>query len=339
MSENKSNSVLILASNSFTGSHFVEYLLEHTDHTVVGVSRSPEYNPVLLPYLYKKKQRPERFEFHQLDVNRQLAAVLELVDRHRPGAVVNYAAQGEVRNSWRWPEQWYRTNCMGIVTFANALKDRDFIRSYVNISTPEVYGSTGQNIVENENYSPSTPYAASKLSGDLFLGALHKKYGFPVVSTRAANLYGIHQQLYRIIPRTIIYIKSGKKLELHGRGESLRAFIHARDVADATYQAMTRGAPGAVYHLAPEGDLISIRALVEMICGMMGRKLEDVAELIDENFGQDSMYSLDSSKIRHELGWRDQISLEQGIEEMIRWIEDEWDAIQRLPHDYIHQNS
>lgn len=334
-----SKTVFILASNSFTGSHFVEHLLKHTDHRVVGVSRSPEYNPVLLPYLYKKAERPDRFEFHQLDVNQDLSRIMELVDQHRPQAVVNYAAQGEVRNSWRWPEQWYQTNCMGIVNLGNALKDRDFIQKYVNISTPEVYGSTGQNLVENENYSPSTPYAASKLSGDLFLGALHKKYGFPVVSTRAANLYGIHQQLYRIIPRTIIYIKSGKKLQLHGRGESLRAFIHARDVADATYKAMTEAAPGSMYHLAPQGELITIRALVEMICGIMGKQLEEVAELVDENFGQDAMYSLDASKIRSELGWADQVRLEDGIQEMIRWIEDDWETIQSLPHDYVHQAS
>src|SRR3989344_1487787 len=260
---------LILGSNSFTGGHFVNYLLEKTNLNVIGVSRSDEYKPIFLPYLYKKN-KSNRFTFHKLDVNQDTNNILALIDEVKPEYVINYAAQGEVRNSWNAPEQWFNTNAMGVVKLANHLAGKPYLKKYVSISTPEVYGSTEQDLKENHNYYPSTPYAASKLSGDLFLFTLFKKYDFPVVFTRSANVYGIHQQLYRIIPRTIIFLKLGEKIQLHGGGKAVRSFIHIRDIADATWKAINYGKNGEIYHLAPEKEEISIKNLVKLICEMMG---------------------------------------------------------------------
>ena len=332
----KIKKVAVLGSNSFTGSHFINYVLENTPAEVIGISRSPEYNPLFLPYLYKKK-RPSRFRFHQLDLTKDFDKIINLLDKEKPDVIINYAAQGEVRNSWKWPEQWFQTNCMAVVKLTNALKDKPYLKRYVAISTPEVYGSTKKNIVENFNFCPSTPYAASKLAGDLFLFTLYKKYGFPVIMTRSANVYGIHQQLYRIIPRTIIYLKLGKKIPLHGGGRSVRSFIHVRDVADAAWRAITQGKNGGVYHLAPEKGEISIKDLVKLVCELMDCDFEASVELIDENFGQDAMYSLDSSKARKELGWKSETSLKKGIKEMIKWIDENFEEIKKQPLDYIHK--
>ncbi len=329
--------VLILASNSFTGSHFVNYLLEHTDVEVIGISRSPEYNLIFLPYLYKKESRPSRFRFYQYDLNKDFEQVCALLEKEKPDVVVNYSAQGEVRNSWKWPEQWFETNCISVVKLGQFLADKPWLRRYVSISTPEVYGATEKDMKENDSYDPSTPYAASKLAGDIFLGTLYKKYNFPVVFTRSANLYGIHQQLYRIISRTIIYLKMGKKIQLHGRGEGVRSFIHARDVADATWKAITKGRNGEVYHIAPHEEGISIKNLVKMICEMMDRDFESSIELITENFGQDAQYSLDAGKAKTELNWKPTVELREGIQEMIHWIEQNWEEIQKHPLEYVHK--
>ena len=327
---------LVLASNSFTGAHLVDYLLAKTDHEVIGVSRSPEYNPVLLPYLYRK-ERSKRFKFHQLDVNTQLPAILELADREKPDYIVNFAAQGEVRNSWKWPVQWYETNVMSVVKLTTALVEKKYLKKYVAASTPEVYGATGENLKECETYKPSTPYAASKLAGDLHLMTLFRRYGFPVSFTRSANLYGIHQQLYRIIPRTVLYAKKGRVLELHGEGRSVRSFIHARDVADATYRVMTSGQPGEAYHVAPEGAGISMFELVKSIYGFLGLDMAKGVRLVSENFGQDPLFSMDSSKIRSELGWVDRVPLDEGIKEVVDWIENNWSVIRDLPDEYQHK--
>ena len=304
-------------------------------YRVIGISRSAEYSSIMLPYRYQINLRD--FLFHQLDVNHDLEQILRIADQEEPEIIANFAAQGDVRNSWRLPNQWYQTNCMGVVQLTEALRKRAYLGKYITSSTPEVYGSTEKNLLENHCYLPSTPYAASKLAGDLHLMTLHKRYQFPVVFTRAANVYGIHQQLYRIIPRSIIYLKLGKPLELHGGGGAVRSFIHIRDVADATMRLAEQGKDGEVYHIAPQEEEIRIGQLVQIICGMMNCDFENSVKLISENFGQDAMYSLNSDKIRTQLGWKSEVSLEVGIQEVITWIEDNWDIVCRMPLDYIHK--
>ncbi|MCG2659109.1 MAG: NAD-dependent epimerase/dehydratase family protein, partial [Kiritimatiellae bacterium] len=113
--------VLVLGSNSFTGSHLISCLLDNTEAEIVGISRSAEYNPVFLPYRYLKNV-PARFRFCRIDLNNDFAEVARLCDEFHPEIVVNYAAQGEVRNSWNWPEQWYQTNCLAVVRVSEFLK-------------------------------------------------------------------------------------------------------------------------------------------------------------------------------------------------------------------------
>lgn len=328
--------IMVLGSNSFTGGHLIRHALDCSDCSILGISRSAEYHPVMSAY----QAHPEcgkRVSFHQKSLNDDLGEILELCDKFKPDAVFNFAAQGEVRNSWNWPEQWYQTNCMGVVRLTTELVKRDYIQKYVVASTPEVYGSTGEAISENNSFAPSTPYAASKLSGDLHLGVLHKRYGFPVVFTRAANVYGSHQQLYRIIPRTVIYAKTGRKVSLHGGGVARRAFIHGHDVAEATWQAALKGRSGEVYHLSSDNDLRTIRSVVELILKQLGRSFEDHVELQDENYGQDDCFSLDSSKAQRELDWNCKVQFEDGVEQVVKWISDHWDQISKMELDYVHQ--
>ena len=128
-----------------------------------------------------------------------------------------------------------------------------------------------------------------------------------------------------------------KKIQLHGNGKSERSFIHIRDVVEATLKIAEKGAVGDVYHIAPEGDDISIYAVVKTICEMMGYDFKTSVELIDQNFGQDSKYSISSSKLRGSLNWRPNISLQTGIEEMINWIDNNWSEISKMPLEYIHK--
>ena len=140
-----------------------------------------------------------------------------------------------VGQSWERPEDWFRTNAVSTVILHNRLRQEcDFLTRYVHITTPEVYGSTNGWIKEDTPYNPSTPYAVSRAAGDMSLKTFVDAYGFPAVSTRAANVYGPGQQLYRIIPRTILFIRLQKKLQLHGGGFFERSFIHINDVSDAT---------------------------------------------------------------------------------------------------------
>ena len=325
--------ILVLGSNSFSGASFVDFLLAQ-GYPVIGCSRSPEPHAAFLPYHWSK--RAASFRFHQCDLNRDLDPLMELIGREQPEFVVNFAAQSMVAESWKNPDHWFTTNAVSTVRFHDRLRHCGFVRKYVHVTTPEVYGSTDGLIGEDAPFNPSTPYAVSRAAADMSLKTFHAAYGFPVVFTRAANVFGPGQQLYRIIPRTILFIKLGRKLQLHGGGSSERSFVHVRDVADATARIMRDGVPGEAYHIST-GRIISVRGLVEMICAQMKARFDDCVEIVGERLGKDAAYRLDSTKLRNQLGWQDRISLEQGIEETIAWVERWFDDLKTLPFDYIHK--
>lgn len=324
--------VLIVGSNSFSGASFVDYLLEQ-GQKVIGTSRSLEPIDAMLPYKWRDHQN---FVFHQLDLNKDLPRIIELINNQKPEYVINFAAQSMVGESWRNPEDWFMTNAVSTIKLHDALRKLAFLRRYVHISTPEVYGSCEGFVKEDFPFNPSTPYAVSRAAADMSLRTFRATYDFPVVTTRAANVYGPGQQLYRIIPRTILFILLGKKLELHGGGESTRSFIHMRDVSDATWKIAQHGVNGETYHISTN-EVISIRDLVAKICNKLGTRLEDHVQIVGERLGKDSAYHLDSTKVRAELSWADKISLDQGIDECITWVQKNLETLRNEPMNYLHK--
>ena len=326
----------VIGSNSFTGASFVDFLLTRGDE-VIGTSRSAELNSVFLPYQWPA-QRPAgaKFKFLQLDLNEHTDELAAAIGDFKPDYVVNFAAQSMVAESWLHPDQWYQTNVVANVRLHDKIRHFAFIKKYVHVTTPEVYGSCSGNVTESAPFNPSTPYAASRAACDLHLMTFFKNYKFPVAFTRAANVYGPGQQLYRIIPRTIFFIKLGRKLQLHGGGRSVRSFIHARDVAEGTLRVARQAPPGETYHFSTDLYL-SIRELVERICTRMGVKFEDVVEVVGDRPGKDAAYLLDSTKARTTLGWQAAISLDQGIDETIAWLSRNLEELKKQPADYIHK--
>ena len=325
---------VVLGSNSFSGSHFVDYLLgEGLD--VLGISRSPEPSRVFLPYLWHE-HKAGQFRFEQLDLNRDVDKTAECIGDFKPEYVVNFVAQGMVAESWLRPQDWYQTNVVGNVLLHDRLRHFDFLKKYVHVSTPEVYGSCSGNVTEEAPFNPSTPYAASRAACELHLRTFVRNYRFPVAFTRAANVFGPGQQLYRIIPRTILYLLLGRKLPLHGGGRSVRSFIHITDVADGTLRVAREGEIGAAYHFSTTRN-ISIRSVVEMICQLMNAKFDEVVEIVGDRPGKDEAYLLDSTKARGTLGWKSEIELEAGIQQTIAWVRDNLETLEKQSLDYIHK--
>ena len=324
--------ILVLGSNSFSGAHFAARALRQ-DFEVAGISRSAEPDPAFLPYTW---QPNSGFQFHRMDINHDLARIAEFVNSWRPRYVVNFAAQGMVAESWEAPDQWFRTNFVSAVALHEVLRRCPFIDRFIQISTPEVYGNCPEPVTEDAPLRPTTPYAVSKAACDMSLQTYHLQYGFPVSFTRAANVYGPGQQLYRIVPRTILTVMKGGRLPLHGGGRALRSFIYVEDAMDATLSVLLRGRPGCIYHVATE-RMISIAALVQLVCRMMGVEFDAHVEYAEERAGKDSVYALDSSRIRSELGWRDTVALETGIERTIEWARRNFELLSRLPMNYEHK--
>jgi len=324
---------VVIGSNSFSGASFVAYLLRQ-GLAVIGVSRSAEPDQAFLPYRWAAGD--ERFRFHQLDLNQDGDAIAALIKSEHPDHVVNFAAQSMVAESWAQPEQWFMTNVVSTVRLHDQLRRMDVLKSYVHVTTPEVYGTTSGAVTEDATFNPSTPYAVSRAAADMSLRTFFKNYGFPVLFTRAANVFGPGQQLYRIIPRAILSIRGSRRLQLHGGGASERSFIHIDDVSRATYRIAVEGQLGAAYHIATD-RIVTIRRLVELICEQMGADFDEHVEVVGERLGKDSAYRLDSAKLRTELGWTDQTSLEDGVEQTIAWVDRNLARFLAISWDYQHK--
>ena len=326
--------IVVIGSNSFSGASFVKSaLVKGAD--VIGMSRSPEPHKAFLPYMWDGIES-KNFTFYEYDLNHNLDMIMEVINKERPQYIVNYAAQSMVAQSWENPDHWFMTNVVSSVRLHDQLRQCDFIDKYIHVTTPEVYGSTDGFIKESTNFNPSTPYAVSRAAADMSLLSFFDAYNFPVVFTRAANVYGPGQQLYRIIPRTVLFIRLGKKLNLHGGGVSKRAFIHIDDVSSATWQIMLKGKLGDTYHISTN-EIITIRALVELICKKMAVDFDEYVTIGKERLGKDAAYMLDSSKCRSELGWKDEIGIEAGIDMCIEWVDKYIDELSGESHDYVHK--
>jgi dTDP-glucose 4,6-dehydratase len=241
-----------------------------------------------------------------------------------------------VGESWQNPDHWMMTNVVSTIRLHEILRRYDGLDRYVHVTTPEVYGSTEGWVNESQSFNPSTPYAVSRAASDMSLRTYFENYDFPVVFTRAANVFGPGQQLYRIIPRTIFAAMTGKKLRLDGGGKSVRVFVHMDDVSDATVRVSLNGTNGETYHISGF-ELVSIRQCVEAVLKTLNKTFEDCVELGPERPGKDAAYTLDSTKIRKELGWRDQIDLSAGVSSVIDWMKKFENILSSLPQQYIHK--
>ena len=280
----KKNKIIVIGSNSFSGSNFVNKALK-LGYEVMGISRSEEPHSVFLPYKWSNGKenclKNKNFTFKRNNLNSDLKEIIADVDSFEPSYIVNFAAQGMVAESWMNPTHWYKTNVVSQVALHDELRKRSFLKKYVHITTPEVYGSTDNGwINEEKEFSPSTPYAVSRAACDMHLKSFQEAYNFPVVFTRAANVYGPGQQLYRVIPRAILSALSGKEMNLHGGGHSVRSFIHINDVVDGTLNLMVEANPGSSWHLSTN-ESISVRDLIQRICDLCNVEFNKIVNVTE----------------------------------------------------------
>jgi dTDP-glucose 4,6-dehydratase len=323
---------VVLGSNSFTGSHIVDALLDEGVTKVIGVSRSPEYDAMFLPY---KRWTDGRFRFHQLDMVKQSAELMQLLDRAEPEVVINVAALSEVGLSNTSPVEYFDINTRAVVQLCNALRTRPYLKSYVHISSAEIFGTCPDPVDENALFNPSTPYAVSKAAADMYLAVARRHFGFPVTIIRSTNVYGKHQQLFKIIPRTAIYLRMNRPIELHGGGQSAKSFIHIRDVVRGLQLAVEHGVPDT-YHFTEQSDQ-TIADIVRLICERMGYDYAKSVRVVGERLGQDARYLLDCQKAAGTLGWSPRQDFVAGVDEVIAWIDANWPAIQHAPLEYRHK--
>lgn len=320
----------ILGCGGSFGIQTAFYLLQHANpKKVIGVGRNPlRSEPFSLDI-----DKQDGFEYYAMHLVHELDMLLEMLDREKPDVIINFAAQGESATSWKYSWRYFDTNATALAKLAEELAKRDWMERFIQIGTSEVYGSVDHAVTEDDPIKPSSPYATSKVAFDWYLESVHKFLDFPMNIVRPSNAYCPGQLLHRIIPKTIVCGLRGEKLPLHGGGRAEKSYIHARDLAHAIHMISEKAPMGATYNVGPK-EPTSIRHVVELTADALGISFAELCTMTDDRLGQDARYWLDSSKIERDIGWKPQITWQEGLAEMVAWGKKYINQLQGVPMQY-----
>ena len=260
---------------------------------------------------------------------------MAILDTERPDVVVNFAAQGEGAASFAEnAPDFFVTNTVALVRLVLELQKRSYLKRFIQIGSSEVYGSPEVPAKETDLLNPTSPYSVSKAAFDLYLQSMFRTASFPMNIIRPSNCYTDGQQLYRVIPKTIICALTGKKLQLHGGGKAQKSYMHAYDLSTAVLKVIEQDRIGTIYNVGPD-EPVTIRSLVGLIAIACKMKFDDLAEDAPDRVGQDAKYHLDMTEIK-KLGWQQEIPLYLGIQQMVAWVK-AFPELLTLPTTYEHR--
>jgi dTDP-glucose 4,6-dehydratase len=238
---------------------------------------------------------------------------------------VHFAAESHVDRSIADAREFIRTNVEGTCTLLEAARRAKLAR-FVHVSTDEVYGSLprGASADESAPLQPNSPYAASKAASDLLVRSFWQTYRFPALLTRSSNNYGPYQFPEKFLPLMITNALEGKPLPVYGDGLNERDWVFVEDHCRALDRVLEGGRPGEIYNIGYGQGLTNlsvVRRLLQIL-----HKPENLIEFVEDRPGHDRRYSLDSAKIRAELGWRPAVTFEEGLLRTVEWyrLHPEW---------------
>jgi dTDP-glucose 4,6-dehydratase len=333
------NTILVTGGAGFIGSNFILQRMERDSASVVNLDK--------LTYAGNLRNLEaitsgQRYEFVHGDIADR-ALVRGLLERHRPQAIVHFAAESHVDRSIRGPDDFIRTNVDGTFALleevraywgALAEQERTSFR-FLHVSTDEVYGSLEPEdpaFSESTAYAPNSPYAASKAASDHFVRAYHHTYGLPVLTTNCSNNYGRFQFPEKLIPLVILNARDGKPLPVYGDGKNIRDWLYVEDHCQAIATVLARGRVGQTYNIGGWNEKRNID-IVEIICdivdemaGRRGVSRRELITFVKDRPGHDRRYAMDATKIERELGWRPLETFETGIRKTVQWYleHEEW---------------
>ena len=261
-------------------------------------------------------------------------AVARVFADHRPGAVLNLAAETHVDRSIDTPRPFVDTNIVGTFVLLDAARrfagrlapsEREAFR-FLHVSTDEVYGTLGASgqFTEETPYAPNSPYAASKASADHLVRAYWHTYGLPVVITNCSNNYGPYQFPEKLIPLMILNAVDGRPLPIYGDGGNVRDWLHVEDHCAGLLLALATGRIGEKYNIGGGNERTNLE-IVDRICDAVDElhparaSRRALKTFVPDRPGHDRRYAIDAGRIRRELGWAPRHTFESGLRETVRW--------------------
>ncbi len=305
--------LLVTGGLGFIGSNFIRLMLhEHDDCRIINVDdlRYGSNQDNLLNF-----KDNERYTFRKGDIaDREfITGLIKNVD-----AVVSFAAETHVDRSIAKPDSFLHSNVLGVFNLLETIRLHNSTARFVQISTDEVYGDIMDgSFTEESTLRPSSPYSASKAAGDVFVQAYARTYGLQAMITRCTNNYGPHQFPEKLIPKTILRARNGLKIPIYGTGQNVRDWIYVIDHCRAVEQVLMRGSMGEIYNISAAEEKTNLQ-VAGAILQMLGKNIDQI-EFVEDRPGHDARYSLDSTKIRNELGWRPLENFADGIRKTVNW--------------------
>ncbi|MFC3149120.1 dTDP-glucose 4,6-dehydratase [Piscinibacterium candidicorallinum] len=327
--------LLITGAAGFIGANYVYHYLEHSDEPVVVLDK--------LTYAGNAQTLEAAIATGRVQLVRgdicDRALVRQLIETHRPRALLHFAAESHVDRSIHGPGDFVQTNVIGTFSLLEETRaywstlpsaEKDTFR-FLHVSTDEVYGSlsdTDPAFSETTPYQPNSPYSASKAGSDHLVRAWHHTYGLPVLTTNCSNNYGPFQFPEKLIPLMILNALEGKPLPVYGDGKNIRDWLYVRDHCEAIRQVLAKGRPGETYNVGGKNELKNIE-VVTGICALLDElrprssgKYADLITYVKDRPGHDRRYAIDPTKIEAEIGWTPAETFETGFRKTVRWYLD-----------------
>jgi len=327
------DTILVTGGAGFIGSNFVLQRLKKSASAVINLD--------LLTYagnlgnLVSLDGNPKHV-FVQGDIC-DPELVGSLLQKHRPRAIVHFAAESHVDRSIVAPDAFLRTNIQGTFVLLDQTKkywsgmsdsDRASFR-FLHVSTDEVYGTLGIDdsaFCETTAYAPNSPYAASKAASDHMVRAYQHTFGLPTLTTNCSNNYGPFQFPEKLIPLMVLNALEGKPLPVYGDGKNVRDWLYVEDHCSAIQTVLEHGAIGETYNIGGNSERANID-VVTTLCDLVDEMRPDVSAgtrrrlitYVEDRPGHDRRYAIDATKISRDLGWKPSEQFESGLRKTVRW--------------------
>lgn len=309
------NSLRILVSGGlgFIGSNFIRYILSiNPNYKVINVDKIGLGANV---QSLRDLKGTTRYKFIKGDICNYdlIEKLVKEVD-----AVVNIAAETHVDRSIADPWPFLQSNTVGVFTLLEAIRRNNKKIRFMHVSTDEIYGDIlDGSFDENDRLKPSNPYSASKAAADMFCIAYRRTYNLDVIITRCTNNFGPYQFPEKLIPKTIIRASMNLPVPIYGTGRNIRDWIYVLDHCEALRLILEKGKSGEIYNISAGNELTNLEIAHEILNIM--EKPESLIKFVEDRPGHDIRYSLDSSKIRRELGWKPRYHFNSALEMTIEW--------------------
>ncbi|MEN0037228.1 MAG: dTDP-glucose 4,6-dehydratase [Cellvibrio sp.] len=326
--------ILVTGGAGFIGANFILDWLRLNDEPVINLDKLTYAGNL---NTLKELESDTRHIFIKGDIG-DSQLVENILDKYKPRAVINFAAESHVDRSILEPHAFLQTNVIGTFNLLESVKkywtnlpnSNEF--RFLHVSTDEVYGSlerTEPAFTEGHKYEPNSPYSASKAASDHFVRAYHHTYGLPVLTTNCSNNYGPFHFPEKLIPLMIINALSGKGLPVYGDGQQIRDWLYVKDHCAAIRCVLAGGKVGETYNIGGWNEKPNIE-IVNTICELLdelrpradGKPYAKQIQYVADRPGHDRRYAVDANKIECQLDWRPAETFETGIRKTVQWYLD-----------------